>query len=75
MQIATHDLEDDTDQVDDGYTNYEYIVPEDPHPDEFEDDGWLKSTYVKNITSEFNISTTSTTIKDLKVEDIFESKI
>lgn len=74
MQIAAQDLEYDTDQVD-GYANNEYIVPEDPHPDEFEDDGGVKSTYVKNITSEFNISTTSTTIKDLKVEDIFESKI
>ena len=28
-------LEDDTDQVEDGYANTEYVDPEDPHPDKF----------------------------------------
>jgi len=75
MQVAAHDFEDDTDQVEDGYTNNEYVEPKNPHPDEFENDSWVNLTYVKNITSKFNRSTVHTAIEDLKVRDIFESKV
>jgi len=45
------------------------------HPDELQDDSWVSSTYMKNITVEFNMSTTPTATEDLKVGDIFESKV
>ena len=51
MIFVAQGLEDDVDHVDVGYTNNEYVEPEDPNPDEFEDDAWVNSTYVKNITA------------------------
>ena len=75
MQVTTQDLEDNTDQIEHVQANNEYVEPRDPHPDEFENDGWVILTYVKNMTSKFNRSTTPTTIKDLKMRDIFELKV
>ena len=69
------DLEDDTDQVKDVQANNEYVELEDLHPNEFEDDDWVNSTRVENITSEFNKPTTPTATEDLKVNDIFASKV
>ena len=66
MQVAAQDLEDETDQVEDGYANNEYVESKDSHPDEFEDDSWVNQTYVKNITSELNKSTVPTSIENLK---------
>jgi len=58
-----------------GYANNEYVEPEDPHPDELEGDGWVHSICVKNIRAEFNLSTLRTATDDLKVGDIFETKV
>ena len=55
--------------------NNESAEPIDPHPDEFEDDNWVNSTYVENITSEFNKSTTPTITEDLKVEIYLNQKL
>ena len=54
MLFAAQSFEDDVDHADVGYTNNEYVEPKDHNPDEFEDDVWVNSTYVKNITTEFN---------------------
>jgi len=51
------------------------VEPEDPHLDEFEDDEWVNLLYAENTTSEFNRSTTPTATENLKVRNIFESKI
>ena len=75
MQIVVQDREDDIKQVEDVQANNEYIKPKDLNTAEFEDDGWVNSTYVENITSEFNKSIILTTIEDLKVGDIFELKV
>jgi len=75
MLFAAQGLEDDDDHVDEGYTNNEYVKPEDPNPNEFEDDAWVNSTYVENITAEFNRYTTPTATEDLKVGDIFKLKV
>ena len=75
MQVAAQDDENDTKWVENAYANNECIKPEDSHPDKFQDDGWVNSTYVENITSEFNRFTTPTTAEDLKLRDIFESKV
>jgi len=75
MQVAAQSLEDDDEDVEAGYANNEYVEPEDPHPDELEGDGWVHSTYVENIRVEFNLSTVRTATDDLKVGDIFETKV
>jgi len=75
MQIAVQDLEYDTDPVEDVHANYEYIDPIDLHPDELEDDEWVNSTCIEHITSEFNRSSTPIGTEDLKVRDIFKSKV
>ena len=62
MQVAAQDFEDDTNQVKDLQANNEYVETEDLHPDESKNDGWINSIYAKNITSEFNKSTTPTAI-------------
>jgi len=55
MQAAALGDKDDTKWVESENVNNEYVEIEDPHPDEFQDDGWVDSTYVKNITAEFNM--------------------
>ena len=75
MLFAAQGLEDDDDHVDDGYTNNEYVEPEDPNPDKFEDNAWVNLTYVENITAEFNKYITPNATENLKVGDIFESKV
>jgi len=75
MQVAVQDVKDDTERVENAYTNSEYVMLEDPHPDEFQDNGWVNSTYVENITAEFNRCTTPIASEDLKIVDIFESKV
>jgi len=52
-----------------------YVELEDLHPNEFQNDGWVDSTYVKNITIKLNKSTAHTATKNLKSGDIFESKV
>jgi len=61
-------LEDN--QVVDGCANNKYVEPEDLHPSEFEDYGRVNSTYMENIISDFNRSTTPTAIEDLRMRDI-----
>ena len=39
MQVAVQGVEDDTEWVNDAHANNEYVEPEDPHLDEFEDNG------------------------------------
>jgi len=73
MQVATQDL--DTDQVENVQANNEYVELTDPHFDKFEDDDWVTSTRVEHITYEFNRSKASTDTDDLKVGDIFDSKV
>ena len=75
MQVAAQSLKDNIDQVENGYASNEYVELGDLHPNKFEYDGWVNLTYAKNITSKFNRFTTPTAIEDLKVEDIFESKL
>ena len=75
MQVAAQGVEDDTEQVEDVYANNEYVQPKALHPDESEDDCWVNLIYVENIITEFNRSTASIATEDLKVGDIFESKI
>ena len=55
--------------------NNKYIEPTDPHLEELEDDNWVNLTHVEHITSEFNRSITPIGTEDLKVGDIFESKL
>ena len=69
MLFAAQGLEDDVDHVNVGYE------PEDLNPHEFENDAWVNSTYVKNITAEFNRYIAPTVANDLKMGDIFESKV
>ena len=73
MQVAKQDL--DTDQVENVHDNNEYVELTDPHFDKFEDDDWVTSTRVEHITYEFNRSKASTDTDDLKVGDIFDSKV
>ena len=40
-----------------------------------EGDGWVHSTCIENIRAEFNLSTVRTATDDLKVGDIFETKV
>ena len=47
-----------------------YVEPENPHLDEFKNDGWVNSTYVKNITTEFDRFTAPIVTKDLKMRYI-----
>jgi len=75
MQVAARILEDDDEEVETGYANNEYVGPKNPHPDEFEGDDWVHSTYMENIRAEFNLSIARTVTDDLKVGDIFETKI
>jgi len=75
MQVAAQGLEDDDEEVQAGYANNEYVEPEDPHPDKLEGDGWVHSTCVENIRAEFNLSTVRTVTDDLKVGDIFQTKV
>ena len=74
MQVAAQGLEND-EEVEACYANNEYVESEDPHPDELEGDGWVHSTCVENIRAEFNLSTVRTAIDDLKVGDMFETKV
>ena len=55
--------------------NNEYVEPIDLHPDELEGDDWVNSTCVEHITSEFNRSSIPTGTGDLKMGDLFESKV
>ena len=73
MQVARQYLEDNTEHVEDVQVNNEYVKHIDPHPDESEDDDWVNLTRVKHISSE--MLTSPTTIDDLKVRDILESKV
>ena len=75
MQVVAQGLEDDDEEVEASYANNEYVEPDDPHPNKLEGDSWVRSTYVKNIRAEFNLSTVRTAIDDLKVGDIFETKV
>jgi len=68
-------LVDDTKHDEDGYANNEYVKLEDPHPDEFEDDGWENLTYVDNITAKFNRSIAHNATENLKMRDIFKAKV
>jgi len=52
MQVVVQDLEDNTNQVEDMHANNEYVESEDPHSNESEDDDWVNSTRVENITSD-----------------------
>ena len=45
------------------------------NPKTHKGDGWVHSTCVENIRVEFNLSTVRTAIDDLKVGDIFETKV
>jgi len=75
MQVAAQGVEDDIKQVEDAYANNEYAEPKDPHPSDFEDDGWVNSTYMKNITAEFNRFTIPTATDDLKVGIYLNQKL
>ena len=55
--------------------NNEYVEPVDPHSDKLEGDDWINSTHVEHITFVFKRSNAPTGTKDLKVGDIFESKV
>ena len=49
MHVAAQDLEDETNQIEDVHANNNYIEPKNSHPDEFEDDDWVNSTYMENM--------------------------
>ena len=75
MQVAAQGLEDDDEEVEAGHANNEYVEPEDPHPDELQGDAWVHSTCVEDIRAEFNLSIVRTVTDNLKVGDIFETKV
>ena len=54
MQVATQDLEYDTNHVENVQANNEYVEPIDSHPDKLKDDDWANLTHVEHITSKFN---------------------
>ena len=42
-----------TERVEYVYANNEYVELEDLNPDDFEDNGWVNSIYIENITAKF----------------------
>ena len=74
-QVAAQCDEDCTKWTENSNVNNEYVEPEDPYPDEFEDDGWVNLTYVGNITAEFNRCTVPITTKDLKMGIYLNQKL
>ena len=75
MQVAVQNLEYNTDQAENVHANNEYVELIDSHPDEFVDYDWVNLTHIEYITLEFNRFTTPAVIEDLKVKNIFESKV
>ena len=57
------------------YVNNEYVQLKDPYPDEFQADEYVDIIVIENITAEYNRSAPSTATNNLKVGDIFESKV
>ena len=74
MHVAEGD-ENDTDWVDSAYANNEYVEIQDPYPNEFEGEDWVDMTVVENITAEHTRCAPGNATDDLKVGDIFESKV
>ena len=74
MHVAEGD-ENGTDCVDSAYANNEYVEIQDPYPDEFEGEDWVNMTVVENITAEHTRCAPGNATDDLKVADIFESKV
>ena len=54
--------------------NNEYVEPINSHVGEFEDD-WVNLTCMEHKTTEFNKFTIRTAIENLKLGDIFKSKV
>ena len=74
MQFVTQDVEDNPEWPDEAYVNNDYVEYEEPPPDEFEDDEWIRSSTVKDMC----IGESSTRRGDddapFKVGDLFETK-
>ena len=57
------------------YVNNEYVELQNSYPDEFEGEDKVVMTVVENINVEHTRCAPSNSMNDLKVGDIFESKV
>jgi len=51
MQVAAEGDENNTEWVDNAYTNNEYVELKNPYSDEFQGDDWVDITVMENITA------------------------
>jgi len=73
--LQQKEIKNEIEWIDNAYANNEYVGLKDQYSDEFQGNDWLDMTVVENITVEHNKSDPPTTTGDLRVGDIFESKI
>ena len=75
MHIVAEGDENDTKWVDNIYVNNEYAKLQDPYRDKFEGADWVDMIVVENIDIEHTRCASANSTDDLKVGDMFESKV